>query len=345
MQAFPTNSYESETTLRPASSSSWAKMLVASLRDAGSSLLGGDASSSKPSIPTLAADYGCRSYFAVCDANYRGKESEPDDFLGNRPSICTQADEQPAPAPDQHVFNVSICKSPARLHLSVDHLVGFVDNAANRQWEFGPDFIEAEIVGPELRLETFRNTNGSLYEADIGAAIPGGYTFDITVAYTPLKEEETEGKEEKDWPFVFIRNLVLAGNETWTPSEVALPELEKDKASTRALADGRWVRTGTDDYPHARSEMYTPEARKGTPYLGYRCSNVGDYVWTPQAQQESSSWERFKTKEQIHECLRKAKPAGSKNNFTRVVMYGDSHSRTTLYVIHQSHRYQHHSID
>lgn len=327
LQAFPTGSYESETTLRPASSPLWAKMFVASLRDAGSSLLGG---SSKRHMEE------CRSNFAVCDATYHGKESkEPpeDDFLGNRPSVCSHVDKQPAPAPDRHVFNVSICKSPARLHLSVDHLVGFVDSAANRQWESGPDFIEAEIVGPELRLEVLRSSNnGSLYEADIGAAIPGEYTFDITVAYTPLTEAETAGKEAKDWPFIFVRNLVLVGNETWTPSEVALPELEKDKALTRALADGRWVRKGTAGYPHARSEMYTPEARNGT-YVGYRCSHVGEYAWTPRAQQESPSWERFKTTEQIYDCLRKAKPASSKNNFTRLVMYGDSHSRTTLYVV------------
>ena len=114
LQAFLTGSYESHTTLRPASSPSWAKMFVASLRDAGSSLLGG---SSQPHLE-------CRSYFAVCDATYRGKESkEPeDDFLGNRPSVCSQVDEQPAPAPERHVFNVSICKSPARLHLSVRRL-------------------------------------------------------------------------------------------------------------------------------------------------------------------------------------------------------------------------------
>lgn len=215
----------------------------------------------------------------------------------------------------------------------VDHLVGFVDNSANRQWESGPDFIEAQIVGPELRLEVLRNTdNGSLYEANIGAAIPGEYTFDITVAYTPFTEAETVGKEAKDWPFIFVRNLVVAGNETWTPSEVALPEIEKDNALIRELADGRWVRKGTAGYPHARSEMYTPEVRNGT-YVGYRCSHVGEYAWTPRAQQESRSWEQFEAKEQIYDCLRKAKPAGSKNNFTRVVMYGDSHSRTTLYVV------------
>ncbi len=119
---------------------------------------------------------------------------------------------------------------------------------------------------------------------------------------------------------------------------------------------------GTDGYPHARSEMYTPAEREGAP-PAYRCNYVGEYAWTPQAKQESSSWERFGTQEQIYECLRSAKarkeggqrfmyaslcrllniltlllthhfprrqPAASKNNFTRIVMYGDSHSRTTL---------------
>lgn len=68
-------------------------------------------------------------------------------------------------------------------------------------------------MGPELRLVTLENKRGSLYKADIGAAIPGEYNFDITVSYTPFAKEETEGKEEKDWPFVFVRNLVLVANE------------------------------------------------------------------------------------------------------------------------------------
>jgi len=227
----------------------------------------------------------------------------------------------------------------------VDHLQGFVDNEANRQWQNGPDLIESEIVGPEIRLQTFtnRNGNGSLYETEFGAIVPGEYAFDITVAYTPFPEAETAGKAEADWPFVYARNLVLAANEvrsnsvclslclfvgrgvvpvtraidthiyahtqTWTATEVSLAELEKDKqqAASRALADGRWIKVnGTDGYPHARSEMYTPAEREGAP-PAYRCNHVGEYAWTPQAKQESSSWERFGTQEQIYECLRSAK--------------------------------------
>jgi hypothetical protein len=87
---------------------------------------------------------------------------------------------------------------------------------------------------------------------------------------------------------------------------VSLAELEKDKAASREMADGRWVRVGTDGYPHAQSEMYVPSEQAGK-YNGYRCNYVGDYAWTPQAKQESASWERFQTQEQIYECLRSAK--------------------------------------
>ena len=68
----------------------------------------------------------------------------------------------------------------------------------------------------------------------------------------------------------------------------------------------RWVKVGTEGYPKAKSEMYRGE-EWATKYVGYRCNYVGDYAWTPRLKEQSSSWERFKTKEQIHECLRSAK--------------------------------------
>ena len=118
---------------------------------------------------------------------------------------------------------------------------GFVDNAPNRQYQNGPDLITAQIVGPELRLVAFTNdeVNSSLYRAEFGAAIPGDYTFDVTVVYTPLTEEDTANGGMDSWPFVYVRNLVLAQNQTWTATEVSLHEVEKDHAATRLLADGR----------------------------------------------------------------------------------------------------------
>jgi hypothetical protein len=52
--------------------------------------------------------------------DYYGIQDPETDPAGNRPHVCTQSEEAPVAAlPDVHVFNVSICKGPARLRLTV----------------------------------------------------------------------------------------------------------------------------------------------------------------------------------------------------------------------------------
>ncbi len=109
-QAFPTDEYESETTVRPAGSS-WTQKttsFIASLRDAGTNLLRGSSSKGE----------ACRSFFAACPMDYRVQQDHDTDPSGSTNFLCMQG-EAPSAVPGVHVFNVTICKGPARLRLTV----------------------------------------------------------------------------------------------------------------------------------------------------------------------------------------------------------------------------------
>lgn len=112
LQMIPVESYESETVFRP--SSSWkhkTSMLIASLQDAGGSLLGGP--SHNPA--TIEA---CRHFLAACPREFHGTPDPEKDPFGNNPYVCTQTEGARAVLPNVHVFNVSTCKGPAQLQLN-----------------------------------------------------------------------------------------------------------------------------------------------------------------------------------------------------------------------------------